>query len=143
MVITDTLNGHTVEDVRRNADGSVTLYCASGRTLTLFVSSGRVEAKPHKVILPDAPPAEVLPSARMRLLEAFQGHMVNYCYHDEGGCLIFVCEPLRHDREVFKKSSGHREIRLAHSNGLIDELPPVSAVIGLPSLSLFGEQRGG
>ena len=142
MVITDTLNGHTVEDVKRNADGSVTLYCASGRTLTLLVSGGRVEAKPPKVILPDAPPVEVLPSTRMRLREAFQGHAIHYGHYDDHGNLIFVCDPLRHDREKFQKAHGHREIKITHSNGLIDELPPVSAVISLPSLSLFGEQRG-
>lgn len=143
MVITDTLNGHTVEDVRRNADGSVTLYCASGRNLTLYVSSGRIEAKPPKIILPDAPPVEVVPSTRMRLRESFLGQTINYGYYTETGALTFVCEPLRHDREAYTKSSGHREIRLTHSNGLIDELPPVSAIVALPSLSLFGTQAGG
>ena len=75
-----------------------------------------------------------------RLLDAFRGHTIEYAYYTERGFLTFVCEPLRHDREAYTKSSGHREVRVAHSDGLIDELPPVSAVIAMPSLSVFGDQ---
>jgi hypothetical protein len=141
MIITDVLNGHTVEDVRRNTDGSVSLYCASGRQVTLFVCNGRVEAKPAKIILPDSPPVDIPLPNRMRLLTAFQGFTIEYCYYDDANALVFVCEPLRHDREAYTKASGHREIRLAHTNGLIDELPPVSAKVALPALSL-GTQQG-
>lgn len=141
MIITDTLNGHTVEDVRRNPDGSVSFYCSSGRTITLCVDAGKIGVKPQKFLLPgDDIPLELVQSERMRLREAFQGHMIEYAYYDEEGHLTFVCEPLRHDREKYQKSIGHREIRLSHSAGSIDELPPVSAVVSLPSLSLFGSQ---
>ena len=142
MIVTDTLNGHTVEDVRRNLDGSVTLYCTSGRTLELYVSAGRIEAKPPKLILPDQPAPAPAPSERMRLTEAFLGMMINYACYDERGFLTIVCERLRHDRQMYAKSYGHREITLTHSNGLIDEAPPVSAVIGLPSLAIFGDANG-
>lgn len=139
MRITDTLNGRTVEDVRRNPDGSVTLYCDSGHEVCLFVCDNRIEVKPPRLYLPDQPFVEP-DSQRMRLMEAFQGFMINYVHYDEGGNLIFVCEPMRHDRDPYKKALGHREIKVAHSHGLIDELPPVSAVMTLPSLSIFGKQ---
>lgn len=142
MQITDTLNGHTVEDVRRNADNSVTLYCTSGRTLELYVSNGFIEVKPPRIILPDQPDPAPAPSERMRLREAFLGMMVNYAYHNDSGYLVIVCEPLRHDRDMYAKAHGHREITLTHSNGVIDELPPVSAIIGLPSLAILGDAYG-
>ena len=132
MIVTDTLNGHTVEDVRRNHNGSVTLYCDSGRALTLHVLQGRIEVSPEKVVIPDGAVVPEPPSVRMRLLEAFQGYMVNYAHYDDKDDLVFVCEPVN-------QSFGHREIKLAHENGLISELPPVSAIIGLPSLSIFGK----
>jgi hypothetical protein len=135
VIITDTLNGHTVEDVRRNQDGSVTLYTDHGRVLTLHVDGGRITVKPPKLILPDARPIEELPSERMRLREAFQGFMVNHVTYDDQGFLNVVCDP--HGR--FTLTRGHREVRITHHDGLIDELPPVSAVIALESLSVFGE----
>lgn len=138
MIITDALNGHTVEDVRRNQDGSVTLYTDLGRTLTLHVEDGRIAVKPPKLILPDARPIEELPSERMRLREAFQGFKVNYVTFDDRGFLNVVCDPLP-GTEKYSKASGHREVRIAHHNGLIDELPPVSAVIELEGLAVFGE----
>lgn len=138
MIITDTLNGQTVEDVRRETDGSVTFYCDSGRTLTLFVCNGRIEAKPPGIVLPDQPNQAVQPSSRMRLLEAFQGFMINYAAYREDGSIDIVCEPLRHDREAYQKAHGHREVHLAHNKGLIDELPPVSAKISLEGLKVFG-----
>jgi len=141
MIVTDTLNGHTIEDVRRNQDGSVTMYCDSGRTLTLHVENGVVEVKPEKLILPDSVPIEAMPSDRMRLLQAFQGYTVNYAHHNDSGGLVFVCEPLRSTKEKYAKSCGHREVAVSHSNGFIDELPPVSAIITMPSLSVFGEQH--
>jgi hypothetical protein len=137
VIVTDTLNGRTVEDIQRNADGSVSFYCDSGHDLTLYVKEGQIEAMPPRMILPDAPVVELHGSKRMRLLEAFQGFMVNYAYYDDQGCIIFVCEPL-HDG--FFISHGHREIRVTHTNGRIDELPPVSAVVKLPSLAVFGEK---
>ena len=142
MVVTDTLNGRTVEDVRRNIDGSVTFYCDSGHKLTLYVEDGQIEAKPRdlKVALGLEEPVE-LPSERMRLREAFQGYTVNYAHYNDDGSIVFVCDALRSNREKYAKSSGHREINLAHSNGLIDELPPVSAMIAMPSLSVMGEQN--
>ena len=141
MVVTDTLNGRTVEDVRRNIDGSVTFYCDSGHTLTLYVEDSQIKAKPRDLIVSPEPERAVeLPGDRMRLREAFQGHTVNYAYYGDAGDIIFVCEPLRHDREAYAKSSGHREITVAHSKGLIDELPPVSAIITIPSLSFSGAQ---
>ena len=139
MIVTDTLNGHTVEDVRRELDGSVTLYCDSGRTLNLHVLNNKIEAKPRKLIL-DEREVVVEPSERMRLLTAFQGFMVKYAVYDNCGFITFVCEPLKHNREAYKKSTGHREICLTHKNGLINELPPVSAIITMESLSVFGEQ---
>ena len=139
MRITDTLNGCTIDDVRRNADGSVTLYSDSSRELTLHVWEGIIEAKPPKIVLPNVAELVVVPSERMRLLQAFQGLMIKYAHYDDAGSLIFVCEPLR-GKNKFEKSHGHREIKLTHSQGLIDELPPVSAIIKLPSLGLFGAQ---
>jgi hypothetical protein len=139
VVITDTLNGSTIEDLRRNQDGSVSFYCDSGRSITLCVENGRIEVSPSKLIMPDATPIEEFPSVRMRLLEAFQGFMVSYAYYDEEGCVTFVCEPLRHDTEQYAKSSGHREIRLAHTDGIINELPPVSAKISLIGMSVLGD----
>lgn len=142
MIITDTLNGYTVEDVRRNKDGSVTLYTDNGRKLTLFVYRGRIEAMPPKLVLPGCEPPHVNPeSQRMRLQEAFVGLMVDYATYTEDGCLNLTCQPLR-GREKYSKSSGHREIRLTHSQGLIDELPAVSAVVSLPSLAVFGGAHG-
>jgi len=138
VIITDTLNGRTVEDVRRNQDGSVTFYTDNGRTLTLYVENARIEVKPPKLILPDSRPIEDFPSERMHLAQAFIGHMIQYASYDDQGFITFVCEPQR-GREMFRKSHGHREIRLTHSSGLIDELPPVSAVVALPSLSVLGE----
>jgi hypothetical protein len=145
MIITDALNGHTVEDVRRNQDGSVTLYTDHGRTLTLHVDGGRIVVKPPKLLLPDARPIEEMPSERMRLREAFLGFMVSHVTFDEQGFLNVVCAP--HDRGSFVRrecgnmtlTRGHREVRITHHNGLIDELPPVSAIIALESLSVFGE----
>ena len=134
MQITDTLNGHTVEDVRRNPDGSVTLYCTSGRSLTLYVEKGKIVAKPPKIILPDVPEPKVPFSERMRLRESFQGYMIEYVTSDDAGCLDFICERLR-GLEKYSKQAGRREIRLTHTNGLINELPPVSARIFLEGLS--------
>lgn len=139
MIITDTLNGHTVEDVRRNQDGSVTLYTDHGRVLTLHVDGGRIVVKPPKLILPDARPIEELPSERMRLREAFQGFMVSHVTFDDHGFLNVVCDP----HGSYTLTRGHREVRITHHNGLIDELPPVSAVIALESLSVFGELTQG
>lgn len=141
MRITDFLNGHTVEDVRRNKDMSVTLFCDSGRTITLHVINGRIEAKPPEIRLDDEldRELEVAYSDRMRLREAFLGHMINYVAYNKDGGLIFVCEPTKHYREMYKKSHGHREITVSHTNGVINELPPVSAVIALPGLSVFGQ----
>ena len=139
MRITDTLNGCTIDDVRRNADGSVTLYSDSSRELTLHVWKGIIEAKPPKIVLPNVAELVVVPSERMRLLQAFQGLMIKYAHYDDAGSLIFVCEPAR-GKKKFEKSHGHREIKLTHNQGLIDELPPVSAIIKLPSLGLFGAQ---
>ena len=139
MQITDLLNGHTVEDVRRNNDGSVTLYCDSGRTVTLFVCNGYIELKPEKLYLPDQQtPVPELFSTRMRLSDAFQGHMIDFVYTGDAGSLVFVCTPLRRDDEPLKKSYGHREVRLTHSGGQINEMPPVSAVIRPLGLSVFG-----
>jgi len=149
MIITDALNGHTVEDVRRNQDGSVTLYTDHGRTLTLHVEDGRITVKPPKLILPDARPIEELPSERMRLREAFQGFMVSHATYDDFGAINFVCEPHTTTVSAEKKREGvflitpgtvaHREVRVTHHNGLIDELPPVSAIVALESLGVFGE----
>lgn len=140
MIITDALNGHTVEDLRRNQDGSVTLYCDSGRTLTLYVNDlGRIDVKPQKLILPDSLPVEDFPSERMRLLQAFQGYRIDYATYDDHGCITFVCAPLESWNGRESKAIGHREIKLAHSGGMIDELPPVSAKITLEGLSIFGE----
>ena len=141
MYITEFLNGHTVEDIRRNRDDSVTLFCDSGRTITLHVVNGKIEARPPEIRLPDQSEEqlEIAFSERMRLREAFQGYMINYAIYDQKGGLVFVCEPHKHNREKYKKSHGHREITMSHSNGIIDELPPVSAVIALPSLSVFGK----
>lgn len=137
MIITDTLNGHTVEDVRRNQDGSVSLYTDNGRVITLHVECGRIEVKPPKLILPDARPIEELPSERMRLREAFIGHRINYAVYDDAGGISVVCDP-QPGTEKYSKASGHREIRITHSAGMIDELPPVSAIISLESLAIFG-----
>lgn len=139
MKITELLNGSTIEDVRRNPDGSVTLFCDSGKTATLFVEEGEIRLKPAKLELPFQP-VQPVQSERMNLLQAFQGFQINYAYYDDEGAVTFVCEPLPHTTETFKKSAGHREVRLMHHDGLIDELPPVSAIIGLPGLSVFGEQ---
>ena len=139
MMITDALNGHTIEDVRRNPDGSVTLYCDSGRTINLHVVSGIIQALPPKIALPERDLGPEPFSEQMRLREAFEGMMINYAHYNDHGHLIFVCEPLRHNRERYAKSYGHREVTLTHSNGLIDELPPVSAIVGLPGLSVFGK----
>jgi hypothetical protein len=79
-------------------------------------------------------------STRLNLLAAFQGYMVNYVYHDDTGNLVFVLEPKRHNREKYTKSSGHREIRVTHHNGLVEELPPVSAKVNLPSLAVLGKR---
>jgi len=143
VIVTDTLNGHTIEDVRRELDGSVTFYCDSGRTLNLHVLNSKIEAKPRKLILDEREVVEIEPSERMRLLRAFQGFMVKYAVYDDHGFITFVCEPLNHNREVYKKSTGHREICLTHKNGLINELPPVSAIIAIESLSVLGEQGPG
>jgi hypothetical protein len=139
MIVTDTLNGHTVEDVRRNADGSITLFCDSGRRLTLYVSKGVVVVRPPKIYLPDQFIPQVV-SERMRLLQAFQGLMVNYATYDDQGCITITCEPLR-GRESYTKSCGHRTVKLTHRNGLIDDLPPVSAIVALTGLSVFGDQN--
>jgi hypothetical protein len=138
--ITDTLNGHTVEDVRRNDDGSVTFYCDSGRYLTLEVLAGVIEAKPRKLVIPGQPELTDMASARMRLLDAFRGLMISHAYYDDSGSLIFVCEPCNTGGPMFEKSHGHREIKLTHSQGRIDELPPVSAIIKLPGLAVFGKR---
>lgn len=138
MIITDTLNGQTIEDVRRNPDGSVILFCDSGRKITLYVNQGLIVAKPPKLILPDQPEMPILSTARMRLREAFEGMMIKYASYTPGGALNFVCEPVRSNKEMYQKAAGYREIRLTHTNGLIDELPAVSARITLPSLSIFG-----
>jgi hypothetical protein len=132
MVITDTLNGRTVEDIRRNEDGSVTIYCDSGHILTLEVVGGVIQARPQPILFAGV---EVIQpaSTRLNILAAFQGLMVKYVHYDDIGCLIFVCEPIG-------KSIGHREIRITHTNGLVDELPPVSAIISLPSLAVAGAQ---
>ena len=142
MQITEFLNGHTIEDVRRNRDNSVTLFCDSGRTLTLHVVNGQIEAMPPAIRLPDQADRdlEVAFSERMRLREAFQGFMVNYVVYNDTGALIFVCEPLKHIREKYQKALGHREITMGHTNGVIDELPPVSAKISLPGQAIFGAQ---
>jgi len=140
VIITDTLNGHTIEDVRRNHDGSVTLYCDSGRVLTLEIFEGVVSVRLKALLDPDQE-LFAQPSERMRLLEAFQGHTVNYAYHTEAGNLVFVCEPLKHDTKAFHKSAGHREITLTHTDGLINELPPVSAKIAIKPLSLAGKSN--
>jgi hypothetical protein len=140
--ITDALNSHTVEDVRRNADGSVTLYCDSGRELTLYVWQGRIEAKPPKIILLDAPEQIILPSTRMRLLDAFQGLRVNHAYYDASSSIVFVCEPCNTGKAMFEKSFGHREIKLTHSLNIIDEFPSVSAIIKLPG-QVVSAKRGG
>lgn len=138
MIITDTLNGHTVEDVRRNQDGSVSFFTDNGRVLTLHVQDGEIQARPQKLILPDSKPIEEMPSERMRLREAFVGFTINYAVYDELGNINIVCDPL-HGREMYSKAVGHREVRITHHNGLIDELPPVSAVINLEGQTLFGE----
>jgi hypothetical protein len=138
MIITDTLNGVTVEDVRRNQDGSVTLFCDSGKVLVLYVESGRIEARLHLPRL-EEDVTEIAPSERMRLLEAFQGELINYATYDDNGFINFVCEPHRHLYAAYTKSHGHRTILLTHHNGRIDELPPVSAVVALPSLAVFGK----
>jgi hypothetical protein len=132
MVITDTLNGRTVEDIRRNEDGSVTLYCDSGHILTLEVVGGVIQAKPKAILFAGV---EVIQpaSTRLNILAAFQGLMINHVLYDENDYLIFVCDPIG-------KSHGHREIRVTHTNGLVDELPPVSAIISLPSLAITGAQ---
>ena len=135
MIITDTFNGHTIEDVRRSADGSVTMYCDSGRALTFSVIDGEIQAKPVFIAL-DSIKANYA-GQRLRLLEAFQGHMVDYVTRDDKG-LTFVCEPLKHDREAYQKAHGFREIRLTHTDGIIDELPPVSAKVSLEGLKVFG-----
>lgn len=139
MRLTDSLHGRTVEDVRRNVDGSVVLYCDSGDPITLEVVNGRIEVRTERLTLDTAPAVEIN-STRMRLLEAFLGFTVNYAFYDDDNDLIFVCEPKAHATEKYKKSYGHREIKLGHTNGVIDELPPVSAKIALPSLGLFGAQ---
>ena len=139
MQITDTLHGRTVEDVRRNKDGSVTLFCDCGRTVTLHVVDGQVRAKPPELVLPDKRLEEIV-SERMNLLQAFVGFTIDYVVSNANdGSITIVCQPQRHDRETYKKSLGYREVRLTHSNGLINELPPVSAVVKLPSMSLFGK----
>ena len=140
MIITDTLNGHTIEDVRRNHDGSVTLYCDSGRVLTLEVFEGVITVRQEPLLAQNIE-LVVPPSERMRLLQAFQGHTVNYVYHTEMGNLVFVCAPLKHNTKTFHKAAGHREITLTHTGGLINELPPVSAKISIESLSLAGKSN--
>jgi len=137
VIITDTLNGHTVDDVRRNQDGSVSLYTDNGRVITLHVDNGRIEVKPTKLILPDARPVEEFPSQRMRLREAFVGHRINYAVYDDMGCISVVCDP-QPGAQKYSKASGHREVRITHSAGLIEELPPVSAIVTLESLAIFG-----
>jgi hypothetical protein len=138
--ITDALNGHTVEDVRRNSDGSVTLYCDSGRPLTLHVWKSIISVKPPKIILPDMPEPAMVHSTRMRLLDAFQGLMVSHAHYDDSGAIVVVCNPVNDGSAMFAKSHGHREIKMTHSQGRIDELPPVSAIIKLPGLAVFGER---
>ena len=137
MRITDTLHGRTVEDVRRSVDGSVTIYCDSGHHITLEVVDGKIEARTDLVKLDTSAPVEIS-STRMRLLEAFQGHRINYAYYDDDDNLVVVCEPMINS---WKKSHGHREVVLKHTHGVIDELPPVSAKITLPSLGILGEQN--
>lgn len=115
----------------------MSLYTDNGRTITLHVDGGRIAVKPPKLILPDARPIEELPSERMRLREAFIGHRINYAVYDDAGCISVVCDPLP-GAEKYSKASGHREVRITHHDGLIDELPPVSAIISLESLAIFG-----
>jgi len=75
-------------------------------------------------------------------LTAFQGLMIKYANYTEEGFVTIVCEPLRHDREKYVKSCGHREVCLTHKNGLINELPPVSAIISMPGLKLASVVAG-
>ena len=139
MQITDALNGQTVEDVRSFEDGSVSFYCSSGRVVSLAPENGEIRLKREKIRLEgvDIPK----PSTRMNILEAFQGFTIEYAYYTEKGGIIFVCEPLLHNRpeRYGQKSYGHREIELDIVNNKIVDIPSVSAKVGLPSLSIMGE----
>ena len=142
MQITEFLNGQTIEDIRRNTDMSVTFFCDSGRVITLHVENQEIKAKQinWKRLDKLEYDLEVAYSERMRLREAFIGFRIDHVIYDASGNLIFVCNPEKHSTEKYTLSYGHREITVTHSNGSIDELPPVSAKIGLPGLDVFPKQ---
>jgi hypothetical protein len=136
--ITEALSGRTIEDVRRNSDGSVSLYCDSGQVVTLRVDEGEIRAAPKSIILPGISTPET--GTRMNLLESLQGFRIEYAFY-QGDNLFFSCEPVKHNATLWVKSLGSRYIRLTHTDGVIDEAPSVSAVIKLPGLysaSSFG-----
>lgn len=139
MQLTEFLNGQTIEDIRRNKDMSVTFFCDSGRVITLHVENQEIRAKPinYKRLDKLEHDLEIAYSQRMRLREAFLGYRINHIVYDGGGNLIFVCYPEKHSAEKYTWSYGHREIKVTHSNGIIDELPPVSAKIEVPGLAVF------
>lgn len=138
MQITEALSGRTIEDVRRNADGSVSLYCDSGQVVTLRVDEGEIRAAPKSIILPGISTPDT--GRRMSLLESLQGFMIEYAFYEDDD-LVFRCEPVKHNAIPGAKSLGSRDVRLTHTDGVIDEVPSVSAVIKLPGLysaSSFG-----
>ena len=136
MIITDTLNGRTIDDVRR-IDGGVRFYTDSSSEVTLCVQDGLIVVKPPKLILPDRP-EPVIVSTRLKLVESFQGYRINYVAYTSDGGLLFVCDPLNHNVKQYTKSPGRREITLTHTNGIIDELPKVSAKVALEGLDVKG-----
>lgn len=139
MRITDALNGQTVEDVRSFEDGSVTLYCTSGRVVSLMPDDGKIRLRQETIRLDN----RVIPmfSTRMNILQAFQGHSINYVHYDEDGGLVFVCDPLLHDRPEHygQKALGHREVKLQLKEGKIVDAPAVSAIVGITPLRIFGK----
>jgi hypothetical protein len=138
MIITDTLNGRTVVEVRR-IEGGVRFYTDSSTELDLYVNeNGVISVKPKKLILPERPEELIVPGERLKLSEAFQGYEIEYAAYTSEGNVIFACEPLKHNREMYKKAHGRREITLTHTDGVIDELPKVSARVKLPGLKVMG-----
>ena len=136
MIITDALNGRTIDDIRR-VDGGVRFYTDSSSEITLCVQNGIVVLKPPKLILPGIFIPETT-STRLRLVEAFQGYKINYVAYTSDGGLLFVCDPAKHNVKQYTKSPGRREILLTHTNGVIDELPCVSAKIALEGQTIKG-----